>query len=131
VAVIAESREENLTSWYSGLASYVAAAMPPPNGGDPVGEEVAPGQFTWKCDDRMNCDIALNKGDPRGNNPSKYYQPVSPHGGGPRIWGPSSRHPGVVIHGYADGHVEGINDTIDKDVYLQLVQRNANEVVSQ
>jgi type II secretory pathway pseudopilin PulG len=124
VAVVAESREEMLTSWYSGLASYVVAALPPPNGGDPVGEEVAPGQFTWKCGQTENCDVALNKGDPRSNNPGKYYQPVSPHGGGPRVWGPSSRHPGVVMHGYSDGHVEGINDNIDKDAYLQLVQRD-------
>jgi prepilin-type N-terminal cleavage/methylation domain-containing protein len=131
VPVIVESREETLTSWYSGLASYVVAAMPPPNGSDPVGVEVAPGQFAWKCNDTTKCDIALNKGDPKSINPGKYYQPVSPHGGGPRVWGPSSRHPGVVMHGYADGHVEAINDNIDKNVYLQLVQRNANEVVSQ
>lgn len=122
--VITESREESLTSWYSGLASYVVAAMPSPNGGDPVGKDVA-GQLIWTCDGVTNCDTALNKGDVKGNNPSKYYQPVSPHGGGARIWGPSSRHPGVVMHGYADGHVEAINDNIDKDAYLQLVQRNA------
>ena len=131
VAIIAESREEMLTSWYSGLASYVVAAMPAPNGGDPVAAEVAPGRFNWKCDDATKCDIALNNGDPKGGDSSKYYQPVSPHGGGPRIWGPSSRHPGVVIHGFADCHVEAINDNIDNDVYLQLVQRDANEVVSQ
>jgi hypothetical protein len=131
VAIITESREETLTSWYSGLASYVVAAMPPPNGGDPVGKEVAAGQFAWKCDDTTKCDIALNKGDPKSSDPSKYYQPVSPHGGGPRIWGPSSRHPGVVMHGYADAHTEAISDTIDKDAYLQLVQRDANEVISQ
>jgi competence protein ComGC len=131
MAVITESREEDLTNWYSGFASYVVAAMPPPNGGDPVGTEVAAGRFNWKCDDTTKCDIALNKGDPRRDNTSKYYQPISPHGGGPRVWGPSSVHPGVVMHGYADGHVEGINDTIDKDAYLQMVQRDANEVVSQ
>ena len=78
VAVITESREEYLTSWYSGFASYVVAAMPPPNGGDPVAVEVGPGRFTWKCDETTNCDIALNKGDPKHDNPSRYYQPVSP-----------------------------------------------------
>jgi len=123
VAVIAESREETLTSWYSGLASYVVAALPPPNGGDPVGEEASSGQFTWKCGETEDCDVALNKGDPRMSDTSRFYQPVSPHGAGPRVWGPSSRHPGVVMHGYSDGHVESINDTIDKDVYLELAQR--------
>jgi Protein of unknown function (DUF1559) len=128
VAILTESREENLTSWYSGLASYVVAAMPPPNGADPAGLEFAPGRFTWKCNNTTNCDIALNKGDPRGNNPNNYYQPVSPHGGGARIWGPSSRHPGVVMHAYADAHVDAINDAIDKDVYLELVLRMGRQV---
>ena len=44
VAIITESREEELTSWYSGLATYVVAAMPPPNGADPVGVDAA-GRF--------------------------------------------------------------------------------------
>ena len=46
-----------------------------------------------------------------------------------RNWGPSSRHPGVVIHGYGDGHTEGINDTIDPTAYIQLVTRGGREVV--
>jgi hypothetical protein len=124
VPVITESREETLTSWYSGLTSYVVAAMPSPNGGDPVGENVV-GQLIWKCNGVANCDTALNKGDIKGSDTRRFYQPTSPHGGGPRIWGPSSLHPGVVIHGFADGHTEGINDSIDKNVYLQIVQRNA------
>src|SRR4051812_19038604 len=124
-AVITESREETLSSWYSGFASYVVAAMPPPNGTDPDVLEIASGQFAWSCKGVTNCETALNKGDSKMSDTSKFYQPVSPHGGGPRIWGPSSRHPGVVIHGYADGHVEAIDDRIDTDVYLELVQRNA------
>jgi hypothetical protein len=123
VAIITESREENLTSWYSGLASYVVAAMPPPNGSDPIGVEYENAVFGWSCEGVMNCDTALNKGNTKGNT-SEYYQPASPHGGGPRIWGPSSRHPSVVVHGFADAHTEAISDNIDKDVYLQLVQRN-------
>ena len=130
-ALVAETREETLTSWYSGLASYVVAAMPPPNAGDPVGVEVAPGQFVWKCGDNAKCDTALNKGDSKLADSSKFYQPVSPHGGGPRVWGPSSRHPGVVIHGYGDGHTESIYENMDKDVYLQMVQRDAPAVAAQ
>ena len=124
IALITESREENLTSWYSGLASYVVATLPPPNGATPGGVRVNDPQFefTWTCTDIANCETALNRGDVKGNT-SRYYQPISPHGGGPRIWGPSSRHPGVVIHGFADAHVEGINDNIDKNVYLNMVLR--------
>lgn len=127
VAIITESREETLTSWYSGLASYVVAAMPPPNGAEPGGLEFAPGQFVWSCNGVANCDTALNKGDVRGDT-TKFYQPASPHGGGARNWGPSSWHPGVVIHGYADAHVESISDDVDKDVYLHLVLREGREV---
>jgi hypothetical protein len=124
LAVLVETREETLTSGYSGLASYVVAALPPPNGGGPAASEVSPGEFAWQCDGVPNCEIALNKGSLRGDT-SKYYQPISPHGGGPRIWGPSSFHPGVVMHGFGDGRVETINDDIDKTVYVQLSQRNA------
>ena len=128
-AIITESREERLTSWYSGFASYVVAAMPLPNGGTPGGMQYAAGQdLLWSCIDIPNCDVALNKGSTKGDT-TKYYQPTSPHGGGARIWGPSSRHPGAVIHGYADAHVEAINDNIDKDVYLHLVLRDGREVI--
>jgi prepilin-type N-terminal cleavage/methylation domain-containing protein len=123
VAIITESREETLTSWYSGLASYVVAAMPAPNGATPGGAQYGTGEpLLWSCRDIPNCETALNRGDPRSGDTTKYYQPASPHGGGPRIWGPSSRHPGTVLHGYADGHAEAINDNIDKDVYLHIVR---------
>jgi hypothetical protein len=34
----------------------------------------------------------------------------------------------VVIHGYADSHSEGINETIDKDVYFHIITRSGREV---
>jgi type II secretory pathway pseudopilin PulG len=120
IALITESREERLTSWYSGLASYVVAAMPVPNGAAPAGQSYAGQKFYWSCINVANCDSALNRGSVKGDA-TKYYQPASPHGSGARIWGPSSRHPGVVIHGYADAHSEGISDDIDKDVYIHIV----------
>jgi hypothetical protein len=33
-----------------------------------------------------------------------------------------------VIHGYGDGHTEGVNDTIDPTAYIQLVTRGGREV---
>lgn len=124
-ALIAESREESLTSWYSGLTSYVVALMPLPNGAVPAGLQFAPDQFRWSCSGVTNCENALNKGSNKGDT-NKYYQTTSPHGGGPRIWGPSSRHPGVVMHGYADAHVEAIWDNVDSDVYLEAVLRSGH-----
>jgi hypothetical protein len=104
VAIVAESREERLTSWYSGLASYVVATMPPSNGASPGGAVSENGKFYWSCKDIPTCATALNKGSRR--NTADYYQPTSPHGSGPRIWGPSSSHPSVVLHCFADSHTE-------------------------
>jgi prepilin-type N-terminal cleavage/methylation domain-containing protein len=132
VAVITESREETTTSWYSGLASYVVAAWP--QGASPTGITPAPasGQLTWVC--TGTCDSALNKGDTKGVT-TKYYQSTNPHGSAApanvRIWGPSSRHPSTVIHGYGDAHTEGVADSIDKAIYLHLATRNGREVDSQ
>lgn len=137
VAIVTESREEMSTSWYSGFASYVVAAWP--QGAAPVGSTVVANTntpMTWICKDGTNCDSALNKGDTKTDTTAvaKYYQKTNPHGGQTvqgsqvRVWGPSSRHPSIVIHGYADAHTEAVNDSIDKNVYLHLITRNGREV---
>jgi prepilin-type N-terminal cleavage/methylation domain-containing protein len=126
--LIAETREETLTSWYSGFASYVVGAWP--QGALPVGSAAsANGQIFWICT-AADCDHALNKGDTK-NDKTRYYQSttrVNPHNNGDRIWGPSSRHPDVVQHGYGDAHASPISITVDKDVYLHLITRNGREV---
>jgi prepilin-type N-terminal cleavage/methylation domain-containing protein len=133
VPMICESREELVSSWYSGFASYVVAAWPSDGGGtkQPVGKQASTtAPWYWTC--TSPCDQALNKGDPKAdtaNLATKWYitTAANPHGMN-RNWGPSSRHPGVVIHGYADGHTEGLNDTIDATTYLQTVTRAGREV---
>jgi prepilin-type N-terminal cleavage/methylation domain-containing protein len=125
VAMIAESREEVITSWYSGLATYVVAAMPTPKT-SPVGSNIANQTvITWVCV-AATCDIALNKGSTKGVT-TDYYYAGNPHGA-PRVWGPSSRHPGVVIHGFGDARADSVNDNIDKNVYLHMVTRSGREV---
>ncbi|HEX3600376.1 MAG TPA: DUF1559 domain-containing protein [Lacipirellulaceae bacterium] len=141
VALITESREENSTSWYSGLASYVVGMWPKKGAStsSPTGPTTAPAnaQYFWTCGTNADCDTALNKGDTKGDL-TKYYQSAStmsnPHGGlngSQRIWGPSSRHPGIVLHGYADAHSTSVNDNVDKDVYMHMITRNGREVDSQ
>lgn len=133
VALITESREEVITSWYSGLASYVVAAWP--QGDAPRGvasSTVAGSPVYWGCQTTSNtCDHALNKGDTKGDR-TKYYlgsTKQNPHQQpADRIWGPSSRHPGTVQHGYADAHAEGVSETIDRNVYFHIVTRNGREV---
>jgi prepilin-type N-terminal cleavage/methylation domain-containing protein len=134
--LVSESREELVTSWYSGFASYVVGAWPnsttqPVGVQTPAGTAGAP--VYWSCRDGTTCDSALNKGDTKGDR-AKYYQgstKANPHGTGAtadRIWGPSSRHPGVVQHGFADAHAEGISETTDRNVYLHMITRNGREV---
>ncbi len=130
VPMICESREELVSSWYSGFASYVVAARPSTTAANnPKGvQAVANGPIYWGCTGA--CDHALNKGDPKATTTTLYYlgtAALNPHNL-VRNWGPSSRHPGVVIHGFGDGHTEGINDTTDPTVYIQLVTRGGREV---
>jgi hypothetical protein len=127
VPLVTESREEQKTSWYSGFASYIVGAWPQgasPKGIQPGG---AGGPIYWGCDG--TCDVALNKGDTRTDT-NKYYQKTNPHGGAPadRIWGPSSRHPSIVLHGFGDAHSEAVNEQVDKNLYLQMITRSGREV---
>jgi prepilin-type N-terminal cleavage/methylation domain-containing protein len=126
VPLVTESREDVITSWYSGFASYVVAAWP--KGTDPAGiQPVTGGPIYWSCV-ATTCETALNKGDAKGTT-SKFYMDAgdNPHALA-RAWGPSSRHPSVVLHGFADAHSEGISDQVDKDTYLQMVTRAGHEV---
>jgi hypothetical protein len=136
VALITETREEVVTSWYSGLASYVVGAWP--QGDQPVGIQAGTGQpVYWGCpaSGTSTCDHALNKGDTKSDATAqlKYYQGSTKQNqhGAPqnhRVWGPSSRHPGVVIHGFADAHAEPVSETTNADVYLHMITRNGREV---
>lgn len=130
VPMICESREEKVTSWYSGLASFVVASWPSTGSKSPTG--TAPntnGQSFWQC--TGTCDHALNKGDAKSTSVTLYYiTAAAASWNQDRNWGPSSRHPGVVIHGYGDGHTEAVNDTIDPTAYIQQVTRGGREIPS-
>jgi prepilin-type N-terminal cleavage/methylation domain-containing protein len=135
VPMICETREEILSSWYAGSTAYVVAAWPGAGGATgnskpPTGVQTTTGgPIYWGCVN--GCDHALNKGDPKATSNTLYYmdKSLNPHSNAKdHIWGPSSRHPGVVIHGYGDGHTEGINDTIDPTAYIQQVTRGGREV---
>lgn len=139
-AIITESREQQVSSWYSGLASYVVGAWPKNN----VIPQIAPAsvganQGRWYLDpSNSNGGTALNKGSDKsdanaqtqwyfGSSSEKFHgAPFS--GNGTRQWGPSSAHRGVVIHGYGDGRAEGIEESIDPNVYLHLITRAGKEV---
>lgn len=132
--LIAESNEEEFTSWYSGFATYCVGAWP--QGEEPKGFTTSSSSTTnvpvvWSFQG-TDGRISLNQGDRKATTTAKlkWYQDRSdqPHRSGKgRAWGPSSRHPGVVQHGWGDGRATAINETIDPDVYLHLITRNGRE----
>jgi hypothetical protein len=139
-ALVAETREERYTSWYSGFASYTVGAWP--TKAEPVGEspQATNVPITWTF--TGNGDIALNKGDRTDNvtvGNDKWFMTADkhPHKGssgtgakGARKWGPSALHPGVVQHGWGDGRASAINDNVDPQTYLALITRNGRETKS-
>jgi prepilin-type N-terminal cleavage/methylation domain-containing protein len=103
--LIAETREQDVAVWIEGTG---AAAV-----GRPFSADDVPGYGLNRC--------ALN------------YQPYYEWGDtGDSVdcqWGPSSMHPGVVSHLFADGSARFISDTIEPRLYDALITRAGGEVV--
>ena len=138
-AMICESREQRITSWYSGLASYVVGTWPG-NGAFPTSgtaTQAGANAGRWYIDPsgaNRGALLAINKGSDKSDVERKkqWYFPESNkfHGAknATKQWGPSSAHRGVVIHGYGDGRADGIEEGVDPNVYLHLITRAGNEV---
>ena len=150
--LFAESLEEEYSAWISGLSMYVVAAKP--SGRAPKLEKVRPkgkrGQeiLIWPNNDGLTSlnvgNLIERNGGPRDQrvlkaNPDMHYMKdlEYPHKAGfsalegNRWYGPSSAHPAVVQHGFADGHGKSINQDIDPALYLHLVTRAGGEVLSE
>ena len=121
-----ESREAIYAAWIDGQATWGVAAWPenvdiPTTGAD--------GFLGWPDSDvssMTSLDVARENRD----NPSVFYMASSRFGGSlDRACGPSSNHSaGVVIHTFADGHVQSISSDIDRNLYLRLFTRSGGEV---
>ncbi len=135
--VITESREQENTSWYSGVATYVVADWPKDANMPilPIGIAAggAGGNQTWWGYNDANGNHGLNQGSDKSTTveEAKYYMQTWPHGGsGRRQWGPSSAHPGTVICGFLDGHASGMDETMDPAVLLHLTTRAGREIAN-
>ncbi|MEM9351801.1 MAG: DUF1559 domain-containing protein [Planctomycetota bacterium] len=145
--LFSESREETYASWISGLSAYVVAISNNTTVMQGL-QKVSPGGTTsslpptlgWP-DANTTGAVALNvgseirrKGGPSGADivPEDFYQQTYEHQNGTqeRWYGPSSAHPGVVQHGFGDGHGQAIQEDIDRNAYLAIVTRNGGEVVN-
>ncbi len=141
--VFTESREQQVSSWYSGTSAYVVGVWPGRQGasaqlpiGNPGGANTAGLRGTWTWNN-MAAQLALNQGSNRSTqaDQAEYYcNGIFPHtdsSSGTRRWGPSSLHPGVVLHAYGDGHAGKIAEDIDGDTYIHLITRNGREPIDE
>jgi prepilin-type N-terminal cleavage/methylation domain-containing protein len=145
--VFAESREQNYASWYSGFSAYVVGVWPNrpaelqnfPQAANPANLAAIRGAWTFNpaAGGNLAGGLALNQGSNKTAPPAevaKYYQSVgnTAHGTAQaRRWGPSSLHPGVVIHGFGDGHAGPVKEDVNNDTYIHLITRNGREPVNE
>ncbi len=155
-----ESRDENFSSWISGLASYVVATDPgwpgvvkkvnaigttattngqtlalrfgKDGGTDPGQIALNVGQNVKRAGGDTATEAAPGAEDINGKKAYFYAKPYAHHPSSPRVFGPSSAHSGdIVLHGFGDGHGSAINANVDRNVYLWQVTRNGGEVINQ
>ncbi len=135
--IVAETKHEIFSSWYSGQSSWATGFKPdnapqvePWDSGKTM--PGSDGFNTIPQDGKENNKTALNYG--------KSYLDIEPElqwyseglAGGVRDWGPSSDHGGgVVVHSFADGHTQALPDSTDATVYLRLITRAGGETVDQ
>lgn len=151
-ALFCESIEDQIASWYSGSSAYVVGVWPSRNNDIVPMSDTVPksdqrtgsaniGRFTFATGTAANSPkadaTALNRGSTKSTDleKKKWYQQgvANPHAAtaneaNSRKWGPSSKHPGVVLHAFGDGHVESVLETVDGDVYMYMITRNGREV---
>lgn len=119
--ILCESREENYAAWIDGQATWVLCVPPSMNVTSAVGSsKLTAGQHSMQW-------------GPEGDDSTPIYfqkQQDGWPGDEDREWGPSSFHAGsVVVHAYADVHVQTLTPEIDPSVYMWLITRSGGENV--
>ena len=108
---LAETRETTQSAWIDGSRAWVTAAT-----GQGVINATA---RTWTGTSSL---LEQWKATPAWAG----------YGGTTPQLGPSSQHQGgIVVHGYADGHVGLVNSEIDTNLYFSLYTRGDGETVSE
>ncbi|MEX0678245.1 MAG: DUF1559 domain-containing protein [Pirellulales bacterium] len=157
--VLAETKEQTITSWYDGCAAWMV--------GVPMGANAVPAGFKndtkgpltpvqplridlplggstqsvyfWRFKNPPDGETGLNYG-PKTQS-TKYFARSGgacnsnltsvDTGYGQWAWGPSSDHSGgVVLHNWADSHVSALTDQTDAVLYVQLITRAGREPVA-
>jgi prepilin-type N-terminal cleavage/methylation domain-containing protein len=130
--IIAETKAEKFSSWYSGQSAWTIGFKPDTA---PTVTIQADGFNGIVNDGNIQNQTALNYGrplvvqpnTPQANDPWFSESQTSD----PRDFGPSSDHSGgVVVHSYADGHTQAITDAIDATLYFRLITRAGGETIN-
>ena len=121
--VLAESREESISSWYDGSANFAVGLWPD----DSSSSETQDTRNGWLMVSSPDAKTAINVGDPAK---SEKYMSANKVSGIDQPWtyGPSSAHSGgTVMHCVGDGSVRGIANTVDPTTYIRLISRAGKE----
>ncbi|NOY41245.1 MAG: DUF1559 domain-containing protein [Planctomycetes bacterium] len=132
-----ESREERFAAWVSGLSTYAVAIRPgsaeqvtrPTGGNNAWLQFLTPGGGETS----LNVGNQVQRFGGFANADDQYFYQsaaLNPHSGVQRQYGPSSAHPGSVLHSWADAHGTSVDEAVDATTYMHLVTRAGREVVS-
>jgi hypothetical protein len=154
--VLAESKEQKVSSWYDGCTAWMVAA-PAGSLGPAItdltnqmanqtnfrpaqpwkGLSTTPGvPAYWRYQTPGTAESGLNYG-PKTQASKRYankgggMMPSNASGYDQWNWGPSSDHSGgIILHSWGDAHVSGITEDVEPVLYIQLVTRAGREPVA-
>ena len=149
--LLCETREITRAAWYEGVtAAVVGLARCDSLGNDTDIPKfiIDPGKNYGRPAQNTQTNLNRGKDGPAGVpvNSNKtiptfdqtwysegvYAYKGTPSGDTTGIWvhGPSSEHPGVVNHVFADGSVKSIVDALNPTIYMHLITRAGSETIS-
>ena len=139
--VLTESRDQNYNAWYSGASQYVVGVWPSRTAPATYPRQATTADLndgavgpinSWTTGFWQGRVSALNQGSNRSTTEEEmeyYCRGNYPHDGTgvDRRWGPSALHPGVILHGFGDGHAKSVPEDTNPDVYVHSITINGRE----
>ena len=129
--VVCETKEASYSAWYDGTLAGVIGLTATAVDSQFTQAEVN-GIDQSYGDPITTVKTTLNYGDPLATSP-KYYGAIA---GNPIpnttqwTYGPSSEHPGVILHLFGDGSVHPVSAGQSASTYMHLITRYGNEPVN-
>ena len=139
-AIACETIEQTLGAWFEGSTAAIWGLYP--DQGDysgkgvgfraaskimKTGKESLYPNMTFGVP-KSNVTNTINCGNDTGETP-RFFSNTGPDNKTPWLHGPSSAHPGVVNHLFADATVRGLNEGIEPYLYMFLITRAGKEPV--